>query len=954
MNKNYLLNGIKTFLIILCTSLITQNFAFAQNKGIVTGKLLDASTKEPLFFANISIEGTSIGTSSDEEGEFLLNNVPTGDQTLIISYIGYKSLEVQVSIGPGETKNIGTKDLEMSSIMGEVVEVTAQLAGQASAINQQVKSNQIVNVVSKEKIQEVPDANAAETLSRLPGITISRSGGEGSNVTVRGVSPRFNSITVNGQPIPSTGTNDRSVNLSVVSSDLLDGIELYKAITPDMDGDAIGGTVNLVTKTAEDGFHGRVHLETGYHSLIEEIGTYKGSFSLSNRFLENKLGVIVGANYHRANRNTDYFDGDYELTGDGGYRGNNARFRNVLETRDRYGFSATVDYEFDNGKIIFDHVTSQTTRDVIDRGKRARPTISVIDFTLSSWERTIDLNTTNLRGEFKLFESLDLSFNLGRSSTTNEQPDGSGAMSEMESGLTPESNDAQPLNMFKHLQPYFGLDQFYGRPGAHKSYNKLEDVNYTGQVDFKIPFFLETWFSGDIKFGGKVRQKQRERIVENYQVWDGTAFEYAFREHFPYYADRRSSEGSYPMELFIDEDYSGYDSPFEDHNDIPFVFDPDLVEEIDDEMKQIDSLFKRSTGDFFNQYEATERITAGYLMAEINLGPRITLIPGFRYESTYLDFTGAKGTQRNNEPFRINKTDTSATNTTGLFLPMVHLKYEFINGLALRLAATKTLSRPNFLNLTPFHQKTLSNRIELDYGSIDLKIPTAWNYDAMLSWFSKYGLISVGGFYKEIYDIDINVEYFDYTGTEETNPTYGWQLRGPINSEETTTIYGGEMEVQTNLRFLPKPFDGIVLSGNYAFMESETYYPFFYLDYPPPDYLPVVADSFRVNSTQGQADFIANFTIGYEKKGFSGRISMNYQGSKLMTSGNTEFQDEYEDEYLRWDAALTYKFKNHWQILVNLINITNETERRYIYAADQPSSIQQYGWQANLGLRYKF
>lgn len=98
MNKNYLLNGIKTFLIILCTSLITQNFAFAQNKGIVTGKLLDASTKEPLFFANISIEGTSIGTSSDEEGEFLLNNVPTGDQTLIISYIGYKSLEVQVSI----------------------------------------------------------------------------------------------------------------------------------------------------------------------------------------------------------------------------------------------------------------------------------------------------------------------------------------------------------------------------------------------------------------------------------------------------------------------------------------------------------------------------------------------------------------------------------------------------------------------------------------------------------------------------------------------------------------------------------------------------------------------------------------------------------------------------------------------------------------------------------------
>jgi TonB-dependent receptor len=934
--------------------------AFGQRTGTITGELVDASNGEPLFFANVSLKGTSLGAVTDEYGEFELKSVPPGDYTLTLLYIGYENREVPVSVGAGETVNIGTQEMVFESVMGEEVVVTGQLRGQASAINQQVKSNKIVNVVSKEKIQEVPDANAAESLSRLPGISLSRSGGEGSTVTVRGVSPRFNSVTVNGQSIPGGDANNRSVNLSMISSDLLDGIEVYKAITPDMDGDAIGGSVNLVTRTADPDWQGRFQVESGYHSLINDIGTYRGSFTLGNRFFNDKLGVLAGANYYRANRNTDWFDGDYELTGDGsGYRGNNAEFRNQLETRDRYGISATVDYEFENGKLILDHVFSQTKRDVVSRGKRARPTTSSLDMELSIWENTLNLNSTNLRGEFDLFQSMELSFNLGRSVTTNESPDGSGASAEMEAGLSPEANNTQPLDIFRYLQSYWGLDRYFGRPGAGRGYSFLDDENYNGQVDLKIPFYMGSWFSGDIKFGGKVRQKQRDRVVENYWIFDGTAFEYAFRGEFPEYADRRTSEGAYPMALFIDEDYTGYDSPFEDHNDIPFVYDPDKITEIDDRMKQIDSLFRRNVNDYFDEYNALERISAGYLMAEIRIGQRVTLIPGFRYENTYLDFAGSAGTQRNNEPFRITKKDTSATSSVGEFLPMVHLKYEFLDGLALRLAATRTLSRPNYLNLSPFTQKTLANQKIVRFGSVDLKMPTAWNYDANLSWFSKYGLISVGAFYKEIYDIDINVRFHDWSGSddpdaEDYNPLRGWIVNSPINSDETTTIYGGEIELQTNFRFLPKPLDGIVLSGNLTLMESETAYPYFFVSYPPPDYLPATTDSARYNSTQGQADFIANFTVGYEKGGFSGRISMNYQGPSLKESANSRFQDEYNDKYMRWDAALSYKINENWQILANLVNLSNETERNYIYTQDQPSRIEQYGRRYTLGVRYRF
>ncbi len=945
---------IQRSLILLLVSLLSTGSIYAQRTGAVSGKMVDASNGEPLFFGNVSIKGTAIGTVTDEYGRFELERIPSGQQIIVLSYIGYNPKEVTVVVEPGETEDIGTHELTIQSVMGEEVTVTAQLRGQASAINQQVKSNTIVNVVSKEKIEEVPDANAAESISRLPGITLSRSGGEGSQVTVRGVSPRFNSITINGQQIPATGVNDRSVNLSMISSDLLDGIEVYKAITPDMDADAIGGNVNLVTKTADaGGIQGRVHLETGYSSLIENIGSYRGAFTLGNRFFDEKFGVIIGANYHRANRNADFFEGDYELTGDGGYRGNRTTLRNVTEWRDRYGASATLDYKFKNGEIVFDHVYSETSRDIVQQGMGARPTISVIEISMNKRENLISLNSSNLRGDFEIFGAMDLSFNLGRSKSTNETPYSFGAGAEKESGLTPEADAAAPLDMMRYarfdLQGPPPYPPFYGGHGAGRYYQLIEDLNYTGQLDLKLPFALGTWISGNIKFGGKFRYKERDRFTESHFIFDWEAYNIAFNQNFPQFND---NDGLYPSAQFIDPDYVVYDSPFEDHNDIPFVFDEDLITSINERMTQLDSLWRPNNNDKYNTYNATELITAGYLMAEIKLGTRVTLIPGFRYENTALDFTGFSGLQRNND-WRISGSDTSATNSIGEFLPMVHLKYEFVDGFSLRLAATKTLSRPNFTNLLPFEQIRIENRRSVVFGSIDLKLPTAWNYDAMLSWFSKFGYVAVGAFYKEIYDIDVRVSFIDYSDPE-TNPYYNYKVTSPINLDQTTTIYGGEIEVQTNLRFLPKPLDGFVLSGNLTVMDSESYYPFFYTAYPPPDYQAVTEDSFRIESTQGQADFVANFTVGYEKGGFSGRVSMNYQGPKFYRLGASPFQDEYEDEYIRWDAAASYKFNEHWQVLVNLINFTNEAEREYMYTPEQPNNIEYYGWQANLGVRYNF
>jgi len=189
--------------------------------GVILGHITDAENGETLPGANVVIKGTHIGATTDYDGNYRITNAPVGHQIIVISYIGYAEKELPVTVNPGSAVE-GNATLQISAIMGEELVVTAQLQGQAAAINQQISSNTIVNVVSQEKIRELPDQNAAESVGRLSGVAVQRDAGEGTKVVVRGLSPKFSSITVNGERIPSTDEEDRSVDLSMISSDALE------------------------------------------------------------------------------------------------------------------------------------------------------------------------------------------------------------------------------------------------------------------------------------------------------------------------------------------------------------------------------------------------------------------------------------------------------------------------------------------------------------------------------------------------------------------------------------------------------------------------------------------------------------------------------------------------------------------------------------------------------------
>ena len=204
---------------------------------------------ESLPGANVILSGTSLGAAANKDGVYSISNVSPGEYLIIATYIGYASKQDSVIV-LGENDLTHDFELDYATVKGKEVTVTAQARGQMDAINKQLSSRSIVNVVSSDRIQELPDANAAESVARLPGVTINREGGEGNKVVIRGLSPKYNAITINGTRLASTDANNRSTDLSMISQYMLEGIEVTKAGTPDMDADVLGGTVDFQIKKA--------------------------------------------------------------------------------------------------------------------------------------------------------------------------------------------------------------------------------------------------------------------------------------------------------------------------------------------------------------------------------------------------------------------------------------------------------------------------------------------------------------------------------------------------------------------------------------------------------------------------------------------------------------------------------------------------------------------------------
>ena len=305
------INIIKWILI----SILSSQFIFA---GGISGKVTDAGSGDFLPGANVVLDGTNYGASSDRFGEFTISNVPDGSYTLTVTYVGYADYSDSVTVG----SDVVSKDIALSVdyVAMEAVNVTGLAQGQAKALSQQRSAGNIKNVVSRDQMEKFPDQNVADVLQRLPGIALESDHGEGRYVQIRGAEASLNTTTINGVKVPSP-EDVRKISLDIIPSYSLGSVEVTKAITPDMDGDAIGGHVNLITKNAfdYDGQFMEAKVAGGHRPLYGKSGSM-GAFTYGNQFMDGKLGLIVSSSYEFNDMKTDNIElewnDEYEFVSD--------------------------------------------------------------------------------------------------------------------------------------------------------------------------------------------------------------------------------------------------------------------------------------------------------------------------------------------------------------------------------------------------------------------------------------------------------------------------------------------------------------------------------------------------------------------------------------------------------------------------------------------------------------
>ena len=951
---------LRQFFIILFFVFIGVTSLVAAPTGKISGVVKDASTGEPLPGANVIIDGTARGTSTNLDGKYSLAKISPGHYTLVITYIGYKTARLEIKVLPGRTTTQDVQ-LEFEVLEGKEVVVTAQLEGQARAINRQLSANTIVNVVSPDKIQELPDQNAAESLGRLPGISVQRNAGEGQKIVVRGLSPRYNSILVNGERIPSTDPEDRSVDLSMISPDVLAGIEVYKSLTPDMDADAVGGTVNFVIRKAPEGLKTNIRLQGGYNDQEKDYSPYKGSMSLSNRFYHNKLGVLVTASKQRANRGSDLLDASYLFKREkreGEERAlievDHLNLADRHEIRDRYSASLALDYDLKNGGLLFSSFWGKTNRDEVRRRRRYNIEAYRSEYDLRDRQIESDLWTNSLSGHHHLFPNLlnlDVDWQTSYSETKQETPFSHYARFYELGAFKNSLIDDQGPKLIP-LGAENNLDQTFFKRSILEG-DLVDDRDFTAKVDFKMPFGIIRSINGIIKFGGKMRDKRRDRDksrtwTDHFGIndlgaadatgqWDLTVDKKIRISNFidkSFHADDFLN-GAYDFGLGLDrEKINNFYNTYKNYtlNGNPFYM-------------------KDPTADL-EDYNAGENIKAAYLMADINYNQKLFLLPGVRYERTSNDYSSIYGTPRQiseGDYGLAGVRDTTGVNSYEEFLPMVHLRIKPLSWIDVRLATTKSLARPNFFNLVPWQRvENLDQTIER--GDPQLRYTSVWNYDAYLSIYNRYGLFTTGWFYKTLKDVD-----YIRTSRIQGGKYNGYTLTEPVNAEGESIVKGIEVELQTNLKLLPSPFDGIVIYFNYSRIFSQTFYPLLKVERGgPPFFKSVFIDTVRVGRIPGQADNLANLTLGYEKRGFSGRLSMVYQGASLMTIGTREELDGYSDAFIRWDLAMQQKIFHGFSLYLNLNNISDRAEGAFLGLQSYPTRQEFFGWTGDLGVRYKF
>jgi len=977
--------------------LISITSGFGQ--GIIKGTIADAEDNVPLVAATVSLKGTTIGTVTDFNGEYILTVKP-GNHTLVISYLGYDTKEMPVTVEDDQTL-VMNESLSLATFTGEVVIVTAQARGQLAAMNQQIKSNQIINVVSAERIRELPDENAAQAISRLPGIHL-----DGSKVVVRGIDSKMNKITVNGIELPSTEENSRSTDLGIVSANMLSGIEVYKSLTPDMDADAVGGVVNLRLREAAKGFHYSLTAQGGYNRQEDILSKKLVWGDVSDRFFNDRFGVLINVNYEEKNGGDDRVDMGYITVADKNptgivdndfYRLNSVNVYDQLRHIRNIGGTMVIDFDIKNGQLIYSGMLSHSLNNETVHRDEMTMDVKYRRFYINRRENESMLLNNSLRYEQQIgIVKLDAS--IANTSVENNdnfrynvrfnEDQANPAFADF---MTSAYRDGmQPTDIYNVT-----VDSTVKEFRLYTcDYNPVvyDENQWLGELNMQIPLRISDNINIDFKLGGKYIRKDRNYDLDDYIIGDNAVTKRVsflsindwMQTVIPTFDANRSVLIFFP--LFQDAGYETNEKFIPGYR-MDYVISQDICDEMMIRQLSHDPVtMEVNSEQYRHDYWGFETKMAGYAMTTINLGKRLVLIPGIRYEKTHNEYTAYLTYQGSTGDYGLEDTITRPADHEN-WLPHLHARFQAFRWWDIRFSYNKTLSRPDYNYTIPaMHYDKGQSTPEA--GNPMLRPAVSDNYDANFTFHAdKIGLITIGGYIKEIKDIFYLQQSFlenipdSFLKQKFPVVAYPSMLRQEfdyyINSPYTAHLKGLELEWQSNFSWLAPPFNGIVLNANYTHVWSETKYvqhatrdsivQIGFLRIP----VKVEHDTFFVNRLINQANDIGNVSVGYDYKGFSARMSFRYQGNVIRRIATNPQANEYTHNIYSFDFVVKQRipFKLFdLEVFFNAINITGApAEKRYHeynylrnyyypnakYNGKTDTYLRYSGAQFNFGIRIK-
>ncbi|MFS3039500.1 TonB-dependent receptor [Bacteroides nordii] len=931
-------------LILLFLNMSSNTFAEEKvnvvKQGTIRGRIIDAS-KQTLPGASIYIENLRTGVTSDVNGYYTFSNLNPGTYTIKISYVGYSPVEMKITIPAGKT-------LEKDVVLNEGLElqevvVGGAFQGQRRAINSQKNSLGITNVVSADQVGKFPDSNIGDALKRISGINVQYDQGEARFGQVRGTSADLSSVTINGNRIPSAEGDTRNVQLDLIPADMIQTIEVNKVVTPDMDGDAIGGSINLVTKNSPYKRTITATAGSGYNWISEKAQLNLG-FTYGDRFFNDKLGIMLSASYQNAPSGSDDVEFVWDTDSKGTICLTDYQIRQYYVTRERQSYSAAFDWDINaNHKLFFKGIFNNrndwenryrlTLKDLNkDVNKKKEGAVADNKASVRLQTKAGSPNNRNARlerqrtmdftlGGEHLFGKLSMDWNASYARASEERPN------ERYLGYELKKQNFD-IDLSDIRRPYASaqagstliLNNNFSLQELTEQQEDIVEKDLKFSMNFKLPL-VKGFYSNQLRFGAKVVDKSKDKDLEFYDY--EPVDEKAFNSNSFSNTSEQNRNGYMPGEkykagTFISKEYVG---------------GLDLNNS---------SLFNKTENpeELAGEYKARETVTAGYLRFDQNFGKKLSAMVGLRLENTHLKYNGRKLTLNDDgDPESLTVTPDVKDSYLNV-LPSVLLKYNVSEDFKIRGSFTETLSRPKYSALIP--NVNINNKDnELTLGNPELKPTTSFNFDLSADYYFKsVGLVSIGIYYKDINDFIVTqtVRGYEYEGNSYD------KFMQPRNAGDANLL-GVEVGYQRDFGFIAPALKCVGFYGTYTYTHSKV-------------------NNFNFTGRENEKDLklpgspehTANASLYFEKGGLNVRLSYNFASDFIDEMGESAFYDRYYDKvnYMDVNASYTFGKKLRTTFYAEANNLLNQPLRYYQGISERTMQSEHYGVKVNAGVKINF